>query len=334
MIPYEKSSYLSKVRRLRMLAEVVLDSYPIKVKAVDFIKLSANAIFRVVDNRNKGYQLRINPLACHNKQAALEEIKWLNYIKKNTDIIVPTPVKNKNGQYVNEYFHPGVSAPRFCSLFEWLPGKTRWKSINESYAYHLGFLIAQLQQSGKRINIKHRDYWCADRLVGTGRAKFYNVEKLHNVSKKQQEQITQARRLVHHKLKQYEKSNRDKYGLIHGDMQPNNILCHQGKYAVIDFDDCGLGLFGVDLGTALCAFEHVAEGSRRKDFHSLQDALLQGYEEHMPLTQKDLDLLPYFMLSIKLMTIAWLEIRRDNPKMRQYHQIAVKEAITIFNSLN
>jgi Ser/Thr protein kinase RdoA (MazF antagonist) len=94
-----------------------------------------------------------------------------------------------------------------------------------------------------------------------------------------------------------------------------------------------MGLYGVDLGTALCAFEHVAEGNKRKSFQSLQDSLLQGYVEHMPLTQQDINLLPYFMLSIKLMTIAWLEIRRDNPQISKYHKIAVKRAINFFRSI-
>lgn len=330
---FEQASYLSKVMRLRALAQVALDAYPIKVKSIEFIKLSANAIFRVVDSRNKRYQLRINPKIYHNAQAVLEEIKWLNHIKNKTNILVPTPISNKNGEYAIECVHSGVSTPRFCTLFEWLPGKRRWKSIDENYAFNLGLLISQLQQVGKNVNIKHRNYWDADRLVGTTKAKFYNVEKLHDVTITEQKWITTARRVVHHKLKQYEKLHKDKFGLIHGDMQPNNILVDKGKYAVIDFDDCGIGLYGVDLGTALCAFEHIAEGDKRKSFQNLQDSLLQGYAQHMPLTQKDIELLPYFMLSIKLMTIGWLEIRRDNSQIRRYHSIGVKRAIRFFRSI-
>jgi hypothetical protein len=48
MVTFDQASYLSKIRRLRALAEVALDAYPIKVKSIEFIKLSANAIFKVV----------------------------------------------------------------------------------------------------------------------------------------------------------------------------------------------------------------------------------------------------------------------------------------------
>ncbi|MBS0289765.1 MAG: phosphotransferase [Proteobacteria bacterium] len=333
MVTFEQASYLSKVKRLRALAEIALGDYPIKVRSIEFIKLSANAIFRVTDNKNKQFQLRINPKIFHNEPAIYEEIKWLNHIKNKTNILVPTPIKNNYGKFAIECFHPMMSSPRFCTLFEWLPGKTKWKTINESYALNLGKLISQLQESGRHLNIKHRIYWNADSLVGTSKAKFYNIEKLHDVTPNQQKLITQARKVTHHKLKQYEKLHKEKYGLIHGDMQPNNILVNKGKYAVIDFDDCGMGLYGVDLGTALCAFEHVAEGNERKNFQSLQDSLLHGYAEHMPLTQQDINLLPYFMLSIKLMTIAWLEIRRDNPQVRGYYQIAVNRAIEFYKKI-
>lgn len=333
MISFEQASYLTKVRRLRLLAVELLKSYPLKIKSVEFVKLSANAIFRVTDTKNKRYQLRINPAVYHSKSAVLEEIKWLNHITEKTDIVVPKPIFTIDKQYVIEGHHSLISTSRFCTLFEWLPGKTRWKSINNQYAYNLGSLMAQLQKNGQAVNIKNRHYWSADGLVGTSKAKFYNVEKLHNVSPNEQKIITAARRKTHRKLKQYETSHKNKSGLMHGDMQPNNILCHKGNYAVIDFDDCGVGLYGDELATALCAFEHVAEGNKKKIFLKLRESLFAGYSEYMPLTQQDINLSPYFMLARKLVTIGWLEIRRDNPELRPYHRTGVKRAIKFFNSL-
>ena len=47
IIPFEQTSYLMQVRRLRELAIAVVAKYPIKVKRLDFIKYSANAIFKI-----------------------------------------------------------------------------------------------------------------------------------------------------------------------------------------------------------------------------------------------------------------------------------------------
>ena len=224
---YEKTTYLAKVRRLRILAEDSLRGWPLKIKRLEFIKLSANAIFKVTDSRNRKYQLRINPDNYHTKPALMEEITWLNHIIKSTDIIVPKPIANNLDDYVTEGLHPSMPSKRLCVLFEWLPGKTRWHSINKDYAYTLGALIGQLQKNGKSIPIKHRRYWDADGLVGTNKAKFYNVEKLSSATPREQKVITEARRRSYRKLKDYEQTYLEKVGLIHGDMQPNNILIYK-----------------------------------------------------------------------------------------------------------
>ncbi|WP_211248355.1 phosphotransferase enzyme family protein [Legionella lansingensis] len=310
-----------------------MKQYPLNVRNIDFIRYGANAIFRVTDTQNKRYVLRISPVGYHTKQAFLEEIKWLHHILKTTDLLVPKPVLTTHDQYLIEYAHPAISTIRLCHMFEWIPGKIRWKSIDKQYAYHLGSIIAQLQKSGQDIAIKHRHYWNTDGLVGTDRAKFYNVEKLTAVSKKEQDIITKARRTVYQTLKHYEESYKDKTGLIHSDMQPNNFLTYKNKYAVIDFDDCGVGLYGDDLAVALFAFEYLTEGEKSKNFLELKEALFTGYSTYMPLSQEDIDLSPYFLLARKLVTISWLELRRSNPKLRPYYRQAIARAITFFEGL-
>ena len=331
--PFEQASYLTQVRRLRILAVDVLKHYPIKIKAINFIKYTANTIFRVIDTQNKSYILRIHPAVYHSEEAILEEINWLRHIRKTTDLLVPIPICTNDNQYVIKLKHPTISTARYCDMFEWLPGKRRWKSVDKKYAYNLGSIVAQLQKNGQEMTIKHRHYWSADGLVGTDNAKFYNVENLSDVTAKEQEIITEARRCAYRTLKQYEDSHKDKTGLIHGDMQPNNILVHKNQYAIIDFDDCGVGLYGDDLATALFAFEYIAEGEKTKNFFELKDTLFRGYAEHMPLTQEDINLSPYFLLARKLITIGWLELRRDNPSLRSYFRVAVVRAIHFFEQL-
>jgi Ser/Thr protein kinase RdoA (MazF antagonist) len=147
MIPFNQASYLTQVRRLRSLAEEVLCKFPIKPKAVHFIKHGANTIFKVVDHKNKAYVLRIHPPEYHTKEAILEEFKWINHILKKSDISVPRPLLTKKDTYLAEAFHPAISTLRYCDMFEWLPGKKLWKSIDSNYAYEMGLIIAQLQRN-------------------------------------------------------------------------------------------------------------------------------------------------------------------------------------------
>ena len=330
---FEKVSYLTQVKRLRELANEVVKLYPFKVKTMEFIKYSANAIFKITDTQNKQYVLRINPTGHHTELAILEEITWIHHIINTTNLSVPLPVKTMDEQYVIEAKHPLIDSSRFCIVFEWLPGKKRWKSINEQYAYNLGSVIAKLQKSGQRLEMKHRHNWLADSLVGTDKARFYNIEQLSEVSVEDQKMITAARRVVYDKLKHYEITHKEKIGIIHSDMQPNNILIYKGQYATIDFDESGVGFYGYDLAGALCAFEHVTEADKSKDFMKLREALCKGYSEFMPLPEDDRKLIPYFMLASKLMTIAWLEARKDNSSLRYYFPVAIKRAIHFFQNM-
>lgn len=331
---FEQASYLTQVNRLRAMACEVVKCYPFKVKTIEFIKYSANAIFKLTDTENKSYALRINPTQYHTKQAILEEINWLLRIIDTTDLRVPLPVQTVEGQFLIEAKHPLITSSRFCMVFEWLPGKRRWKSINEQYAFQLGLTIAKLQKSGQSIEMEHRHNWLADSLVGTDTARFYNIEKLSDVTAQEQKEITAARRFAYEKLKHYEIAQSEKVGIIHSDTQPNNILINKGEYAVIDFDDCGVGFYGYDLAQALCAFEHVTEADKRKPFIKLRDALFHGYSEFMPLSQEDIELSAYFMLASKLTTISWLEARKHNPSLRYYFPIAIKRSILFFLNMD
>lgn len=328
---FEQPSYLTQVRRLRALAVEVAKLYPFKIKILEFIKYSANAIFKITDTQNKQYVLRINPIEHHTHQAILEEIRWLNHITNSTDLLVPKPVKTIDEHYVVK---TDIPSSRFCMVFEWLPGKKRWNSINEQYAYELGTMIAQLQKSGQGIEMQHRNYWLTEGLSGTDKARFYNLDQLTDVSIEEQKHITTARKLVYEQLKQYEMARKDKTGVIHSDVQPNNILVHQRHYSVIDFDECGIGFYGDDLAVALGAFEHVAEGNKHKSFTKLKESLFNGYSRYMPLSEEDIQLNPYFMLARRLMTIAWLEAQKNNPGLRYYYPIAIERAIQFLQQLD
>ncbi|MBN9228474.1 MULTISPECIES: phosphotransferase enzyme family protein [Legionella] len=330
---FERASYLAQVRRLRALAIEALKHYPFITHNIEFIKYSANAIFRITDHQNKRYALRINPYGHHQHAAIEEEIHWMQHIRSTTDLIVPAPVKTLSGHYFIEVQHQMVQSDRYCFVSEWLAGKTKWNGINEQYANTLGKLIGALHQSGRGISMPHRNYWLADGLIGAETAKFYNIETLTDVSIQEQKVLTAARRMVYEILKEFECKHPEKTGVIHFDTQPNNILVHQGHFAIIDFDDCGLGFYNDDLAVALCAFEHLAEGNLHQSFYRLKEALLRGYGEHMPLSAEDIRLLPYFMLARKLVTIAWLEARKTNPGIGYYMPTAVERAIQFYQHI-
>ena len=334
----EKSTYLTQVKKQHLIAHEALTHYPLKIKEIELKRYAANTTFKVTDSRNKHYQLRIHPKEWYTKVVILEEIKWLKHILKTTNIVVPKqPIRAKNDQYVIKCQSQSESSSRYSELFEWLPGKKRWRSINMQYAFDLGALIGELHKNGQSIKIKERYCWNAESLVGTSKAKYYNVDKLSDINKNQQSLISQARNAVYDQLKRYEKTYKNKSGLIHGDTQPNNILYHHGKIAIIDFDDFDdfdVGLYIYDLATALHAFHQLTKGNKSKKYEELEEALFEGYSKHMPLEKEDIQLVPFCMLGVRVVTLGWLERHKDNLRLRQYYGQAITEVIHHFKKLN
>lgn len=333
MTQSKNGTYLAQVKGLRLLALEALEQYPIKVKKLELKRYAANTTYKVTDNRNKNYQLRILPKQWHTKAALSEEIGWINHISKTMDVVVPRPIRTKNDQFVIACQHPSVIETRYCELFDWLPGKRKWRSINREYAQDLGAIIARLQKNGQSMTIKHRHYCDVDSLVSTSNARYFNVEKLSDINQKQQTMITEVRRAVYSRLKHYEDRHKDKSGLIHGDLQPNNVLYHNKKIAVIDFDNCGIGLYGFELGTALHAFHQVTKSNKKKCYEELKEGLYDGYSRFMPLAEEDIQLMPYFILALRLVTIGWLEREKDNPSLRKYYNIAITDTIDYFKKI-
>lgn len=328
-MPQKQLSYLTQVRKLRDLANKIIDHYPITVSKIKFIHYGTNATFKVIDKQHKSYLLRILPDNFHLKKALLEEIKWLNYIIKTTDILVPHLVKSCIGEsWIEGIF--GEHQIRYCILFEWINGKRLWKGIEKNYAFHLGKLMGQLQKNGKNLTLEHRLYWDVESLVGIQHPKHWNVEKLSDITVKQQDIIARAREFVYKKLKDYETNFPDKSGLIHGDLNPNNIIVQNKRYAVIDFDDCGIGLYGYDIANALHAFQNLIKGSPEKNYRALEESLFNGYTETMPLSQVDIDTMPYFLLAQRLSGVGALELRKNNTRMRSYFLTAVNNVIETF----
>ena len=101
----------------------------------------------------------------------------------------------------------------------------------------------------------------------------------------------------------------DRYGLIHADFRLANLLIHEGNTRVIDFDDCGIGWFLYDAGTAVSFFEH------KPDVPELMEAWKEGYRRARPLSKEEDDEIWTFIL-LRRMTAVRLDgiASRDRPR--------------------
>ena len=113
-----------------------------------------------------------------------------------------------------------------------------------------------------------------------------------------------ARSKLRRELTEFGKDD-GKYGLIHADLLPENLLIDGDQINLIDFDDGGFGWRLYDLATVL--FFQLGEDN----FDDISEALISGYRQHRPLPEEHLEYLPSFFVARGLSICGWLYSRNE-----------------------
>ena len=110
------------------------------------------------------------------------------------------------------------------------------------------------------------------------------------------------------RLEKYGKKS-DRYGLIHSDLNINNILVDGDQVKILDFDDCGYGWFLFDLSTAVLEYDtNLSEMTR---------AWLDGYQTVRPLSPEDLQEVDTFIVLRKIVRMGWIASHWDNDTVKR-----------------
>jgi Ser/Thr protein kinase RdoA (MazF antagonist) len=226
------------------IAKEVIKSYSIKSKLIEFIGQNFTAVYKVIgENENDKYCLRLHISKDDkkdDKKSVSSELEWISAIAADTNVTVPVPYKNLYDEYVTEI--DNIS----CSLTKWLDGENK---LDEETSKLLIEVMAKLH--------KHASNWTIP--AGFKRPSF-DVNNVTNVfmpldnlksdlvSSDSIRILKEAAQRAISIINSVEKKQAT-WGLIHNDLQPQNLLFHEGKICPIDFGACGFGFFLSDIAT-------------------------------------------------------------------------------------
>ena len=232
------------------------------------------------------YVLRIHP-ASRSHAAIADELHWLADLKEATDLVLPSqvgPVRAVGG-------HAAV-------LFRYIPGCEPEPGV--ALYEHIGRWAATLHLNAGQG--PHRPIWDERLLDVDGPWGDWRV-----VHRGLGELDAELRR----RLMRYGKSE-DRFGLIHADMRLANVLDDNGRLALIDFDDCGLGWYMYDFAASVSFLE---TDPRLPDF---RDAWVRGYTAMRPLTGDDIAVLDTMILLRRMALLAWMGVHADTGLARTH----------------
>ncbi len=320
MKTFETSTYRSQVYQLRQLGKEVLKQYDLKVEQLEFINHGENATYKVITKKGN-YLLRIHRDRYHTSDGIKEELNWLNKLHSN-GLSVQKPVLSSNNELITQGSYKGDFLKRTCTILTWEEGIFRSNSINEDYCKAIGNLLARFHKKENQIPIKARKYWDAEGLLGKG-DRFNGLFAIEEgLSKKEYKIFNACRESLFNVLKNYQEEHPEKFGLIHADLHFWNVIWKDKSPIPIDFDDCGTGAFLYDLCIYLKSIEgNMKRKKKDKPAKPYLDAMLEGYNKIGNLTQKDVELLPFFRLTRDLVMFGWLYSRRDNANIFKHFEL-------------
>lgn len=278
---------------------------------IELLKYSENLTYQLKTG-DKRYVLRIYRPGYHNPEELYGEILWQKRLKEDTCLHLADILEGKDGMLIQRAEIGRKSYD--IAVFTFVPGKVlRDLSGEKLYCYmeKMGEITGILHKHAiewKDAGKLKRFHWDFEDLAGKN-ARWGSFTEMKTLTPDQKKCYEEAVSVAEKRLQKYGKT-KERYGLIHGDLNINNILVDGETLYILDFDDCGYGWFLYDLSTAV--LEYFGETMER----SLK-ALLQGYQKYRCLSKEDLEEMETFVVLRKIVRVGWIATHLDNDTVKK-----------------
>jgi Ser/Thr protein kinase RdoA (MazF antagonist) len=324
MKPFHELSRRGRLFQLKKMAVSALAPYGLEEARLRFVQYNENAIYRVdvpdpitvhhsvyLPNR---YVLRIHAIG--DVEAIASELTWLEALNREGDLPVPAPVPTSDGKLVERIVSPCFPNGRLVSLLRWLEGRKIHKGFAPHHLRALGQVVARLHDFSANWQPPadfSRFVWDWDALLGGSMFSYPRAELVTSMPVHFQEPFecvsNQARQVMETLGK-----GTDAYGLIHGDLYPENVLFKGGSAFPIDFEDCGYGYWMWDIAVALCTW------TWDRDWERMRDAFREGYSRYRMLPESQWALLDLFAAAQFAIMVLWAScfLKSDPVRITEY----------------
>lgn len=284
------------------VAEKALAAFDLpRGSTLELLNLSENATYAVADPTT-GHRsiLRVHRKDYHRADQIESELQWLDALRRDSDITVPTVLPARDGRRIVTVEHDGTD--RHVVHFEMVPGAEPDENNLTTTDFHtLGVITAALHdhtRSWQRPSEFSRFAWDWEHSLGAA-PRWGRWRDAVGVGDSEADVLVRAQQLLQRRLTEYG-TGPETFGLVHADLRLANLLVDGDTITVIDFDDCGFGWYFYDFGTAVSFFED------HPSVPEWQDAWASGYRTRRPLPSSDEDMLASFVLLRRLLLLAWM----------------------------
>lgn len=297
-------------------AQEALTAWRIPQVALELLSLRSNAVFSAIYPEHPDERrmiLRVNWPARKSLQTIRSEGVWLDVLSYHK-LPVPRLIRAVTPVNISR------SAQTFaCSLFEYQAGEMlAVPDYTPAHAAQIGACAAQLHS----VNLKmpeggafSRPVLDAEGILGS-RSPHFSGEAGEALLAPLRPVLDTVRARLEGVFSRLEAAGSG-FGLIHGDLKPDNLLFDGDSLRVLDFDDCAWGYYLYDLAPLLL-FIRLGLRAAEKDaaYPALKAALWQGYTAVRPQPDAFFDDLETLAMGRYSASCLWVAAHRDHPAYR------------------
>jgi Ser/Thr protein kinase RdoA (MazF antagonist) len=317
---------------MQALALTALRGWDLAVADVAPIKVRENAVFRIDLAGGGRAVLRVHRAGYHSDSELDSEFIWMRALEA-AGIPVPRVIRSRRDRNFEVIELPDKNGTRQIDVFEWIDGR-QLGSVEDGVGGDGEDIAAQYRTIGAIAARMHnharewqcpavfrRHAWDAEGLVGEDPfwGRFWELDGL---TPGQKNLLERARGEIARDLAAYGMAA-DRYGLIHADLVPENVLIDGDRLQVIDFDDAGFGWHLFELATSL----YFLTGDRI--YPTARDALIQGYRSERELSDETLARLPLFLAARGTTYLGWVHTRQGSDTARDMTPYLVERACAV-----
>jgi Ser/Thr protein kinase RdoA (MazF antagonist) len=295
---------------------------------IELVKHRENAVYAVTRADGMKTAMRVHRLGYHSDAALRSELQWMGALRDG-GVTTPEVIPTLDGDLLARVRIDELSEEYQCDLLSWVDGVPLGSAEERSFSgdeairrtyLATGRLAARIHNHSAAWLLPtrfERHSWDEDGCLGPG-ALWGLYGDLEDLTPEQLARFDEGAAHCLRVLEAFGKAS-DRYGLIHSDFVPDNLLDTGADIVVLDFDDCGFGWHLWEIATAV--FWHLGGESYSVALRSF----VEGYREYRPLSDEHLALLPTFLLLRGLVYLGWIHTRRETETAEQILPFVVEE---------
>jgi Ser/Thr protein kinase RdoA (MazF antagonist) len=276
--PFGDLTPRGQLLRVRGLALEALRAYDLEVIGCSFVARAFNTVFRV-DTTNGSYALRVSPgLRIHAEDCEALEAAWVAALRRDVGLATPAVMAARDGSPVVWASTKGVPEPRSCVLFEWVGGQRLRLRMSARPVRKTGELAAIVhdQAAASRASTAPAGALVADHVHY-----FRTAYRLDELQPTYGSVLDEAVSRAQQTLDALWRNPPHPAHLLHGDIQPSNVMVSGSDVTLIDFQDL---IWGFEIQEVVIALQGLESFDHSE---ALWRAFREGYEEIRPWPDTD-----------------------------------------------